>query len=123
DTDVFTTFEGDNTVLLQLVTKGLLTHYRASFGALDPKDMARFVAGQFLGVVIERTAARSLIERLVDATRRRGESDVRDRGWQLDLLEDRETHLVEGLARRLRRAGSNEAAFEAFNNAQDHVLK
>ena len=25
DTDVFTTFEGDNTVLLQLVAKGLLT--------------------------------------------------------------------------------------------------
>ena len=28
DTDVFTTFEGDNTVLLQLVAKGLLTGYR-----------------------------------------------------------------------------------------------
>ncbi|MBB4930223.1 acyl-CoA oxidase [Lipingzhangella halophila] len=123
DTDVFTTFEGDNTVLLQLVAKGLLTHYRDSFGALDPKEMARFVAGQFLGVVIERTAARPLIERLVDATRRRGESDIRDRGWQLDLLEDREKHVVEGLARRLRRTGSGTAAFEAFNDAQDHVLK
>ena len=30
DTDVFTTFEGDNTVLLQLVAKGLLTSYRAT---------------------------------------------------------------------------------------------
>ena len=36
DTDVFTTFEGDNTVLLQLVAKGLLTDYRESFGKLDP---------------------------------------------------------------------------------------
>ena len=27
DTDVFTTFEGDNTILLQLVAKGLLTDY------------------------------------------------------------------------------------------------
>src|SRR3712207_8557762 len=35
DTDVFTTFEGDNTVLLQLVAKGLLTGYRDAFGSLD----------------------------------------------------------------------------------------
>ncbi len=123
DSDVFTTFEGDNTVLLQLVAKGLLTRYRDSFGDLDPTEMARFVAGQFLGAVIERTAARSLIERLVDATRRRGDSDITDRGWQLDLLEDREKHVVETLARRLRRAGTGTAAFDAFNDAQDHVLK
>lgn len=31
DTDIFTTFEGDNTVLLQLVAKGLLTEFRKSF--------------------------------------------------------------------------------------------
>ena len=36
DTDVFTTFEGDNTVLLQLVAKGLLTDYRESFGRARP---------------------------------------------------------------------------------------
>ncbi len=35
DTDVFTTFEGDNTVLLQLVAKELLTDYRDEFGELD----------------------------------------------------------------------------------------
>ncbi|HKC27167.1 MAG TPA: acyl-CoA dehydrogenase family protein, partial [Jatrophihabitans sp.] len=35
DTDVFTTFEGDNTVLLQLVAKELLTGYRDHFGELD----------------------------------------------------------------------------------------
>jgi len=31
DTDIFTTFEGDNTVLLQLVAKGLLTEFKQSF--------------------------------------------------------------------------------------------
>ncbi|MBN8678553.1 MAG: acyl-CoA dehydrogenase family protein [Chitinophagales bacterium] len=31
DSDIFTTFEGDNTVLLQLVAKGLLTEFRQSF--------------------------------------------------------------------------------------------
>ncbi|MBB5954223.1 acyl-CoA oxidase [Saccharothrix tamanrassetensis] len=117
DTDVFTTFEGDNTVLLQLVAKGLLTSYRDHVGDLDPWGMARFVADQFVGVVIERTAARAIIDRLVS-----GSSDaLLDRGWQLRQFEDRERHVVEGLARRLRRATA-ENAFDVFNAAQDHVL-
>ena len=45
DTDVFTTFEGDNHILLQLVAKGLLTDYSSSFGDLDQLGMVRFVAG------------------------------------------------------------------------------
>ena len=36
DTDVFTTFEGDNTILLQLAAKNLLTDYKDAFGELDP---------------------------------------------------------------------------------------
>ncbi|MFI9812058.1 acyl-CoA dehydrogenase family protein [Saccharothrix variisporea] len=117
DTDVFTTFEGDNTVLLQLVAKGLLTSYRDHVGDLDPWGMARFVADQAVGVVIERTAARAIIDRLVS-----GSSDaLLDRGWQVRQFEDRERHVVEGLARRLRRA-TPENAFDVFNAAQDHVL-
>ena len=45
DTDVFTTFEGDNTVLLQLVAKGLLTDYASEFEDLDQFGMVRYVAG------------------------------------------------------------------------------
>ncbi|MFE9750625.1 acyl-CoA dehydrogenase [Saccharothrix saharensis] len=117
DTDVFTTFEGDNTVLLQLVAKGLLTSYRDHVGDLDPWGMARFVADQAVGVVIERTAARAIIDRLVS-----GSSDaLLDRGWQVRQFEDRERHVLEGLARRLRRA-SRDDAFDVFNAAQDHVL-
>ena len=36
DTDVFTTFEGDNTVLLQLVAKGLLTDYASELRGPRP---------------------------------------------------------------------------------------
>ena len=57
DTDVFTTFEGDNTVLLQLVAKNLLTDYRDAFGELDPLGLAQFVAGQALGVLSRAHAA------------------------------------------------------------------
>ena len=57
DTDVFTTFEGDNTVLLQLAAKNLLTDYRDQFGELDPLGVATFVAGQVLGTIAERRPA------------------------------------------------------------------
>ena len=124
DTDVFTTFEGDNTVLLQLVAKGLLTSYRDAFGDLDTLGIVRFGARQVADAVIERTAARSLIQRLIDATP--GHDDdvsLMDRGLHLRMFEDREKHVLEGLARRLRKAGGPGAdAFTVFNEAQDHVL-
>ncbi|MEE2048042.1 acyl-CoA dehydrogenase family protein, partial [Nocardiopsis tropica] len=105
DSDIFTTFEGDNTVLLQQLTKGLLTNFQDSFGDLDQLGLARFMAGKVFETVIERTAALPLIDRLIDAAPGRGEeASLYNRGWQLELLEDREKHVVEGLAGRLRRA-------------------
>ncbi|GAB3286734.1 acyl-CoA dehydrogenase family protein [Parasphingorhabdus pacifica] len=125
DTDVFTTFEGDNTVLLQLVAKGLLTNYKDQFDELGTVGLARFVADQFVGTVIERTAARSLVQRLVDAAPGRDEEDeVFDRGWQVRMFDEREKHVLDGVARRLRRATGKDAdPFEVFNSAQDHVLR
>lgn len=126
DTDVFTTFEGDNHVLLQLVAKELLTSYAEEVSGLDPLGMVRFVAETFADVVKERTAAAQLIQRLIDA--RPGDNDsetsLLDRGTQLSLFEDREQHVLETAARRLQRAGKDkDKAFEIFNNAQDHVVK
>jgi acyl-CoA oxidase len=48
DTDVFTTFEGDNTVLLQLVAKGLLTDYRDNFADLSPLATAWLLTEQVM---------------------------------------------------------------------------
>ena len=125
DTDVFTTFEGDNTVLLQLVAKGLLTGYRDAFGSLDGWGRAAFVAEQVREMVLERTAARSLIQRLVDAVPGRDEEvALTDRGWHLRMFEDREKHLLDGVIRRLRRgaAQKRDRQFDIFNDVQDHVL-
>ena len=102
DTDVFTTFEGDNTVLLQLVAKGLLTNYQSDFEDLGTLATVRFMAEQFAGAVIERTAARGVIERLLAAGPGRDDEAVLfDRAWQVRAFEDREQHMLEGLARRL----------------------
>ncbi|HEX4654347.1 MAG TPA: acyl-CoA dehydrogenase [Mycobacteriales bacterium] len=124
DTDVFTTFEGDNTVLLQLVAKTLLTNYREDFGALDSLGMVRFVADQVVENIVERTSARAIVQRLVDAVPGRDEEiSVMDRGWQLAQFTFREKHVLEGVTRRMRKGMSDgEDAFEIFNAVQDHVL-
>lgn len=118
DTDIFTTFEGDNTVLLQLVGKGLLTDYSAQFEDLDWFGMARFAAENVVQVALERTVARGVFTRI-----RRGDG-VRDRSWQLSLLEDRERHLTETVAARLRAGRSSGLnPFDAFNEVQPHLLE
>jgi acyl-CoA oxidase len=125
DTDVFTTFEGDNTILLQLVAKSLLTGYRDQFGELNPIETASFVAGQMWETVVERSAARELLQRLTDdlVPGREREEDLTDRDYHLALFRWREDHILSGVARRLRRGieGGGDP-FEVFNDCQDHVL-
>lgn len=126
DIDVFTTFEGDNTVLLQLLAKELLTGYRDHFGELDVLGTVRFVADQTVETLLEKVGARRILLRLRDAVPR-GDDDngtdvLRDRSWQLEMFDWREKHLLETLARRLRRAQEGDGPFAAFNAAQDHLL-
>ncbi|MDT0277301.1 acyl-CoA dehydrogenase family protein [Blastococcus goldschmidtiae] len=130
DTDVFTTFEGDNTVLLQLVAKGLLTGYRDNFGSLEGWGKVGFVADMVRETVLERTAARALIARLVDAVPGVDDVPMLERGWQLKMLEFREKHSLEGAIRRLRKNSTMEShpthpmtPFDMFNDVQDHVLR
>jgi acyl-CoA oxidase len=124
DTDIFTTFEGDNTVLMQLVAKTLLTNYQQDFGELDTIGMVRFVADQLIETVIERTAVRELARRLIDAVPGIDEdTNIHDRGWQLSLVEFRERHVLDGVARRMRQGFSEGGdPFDVFNSAQDHIL-
>jgi acyl-CoA oxidase len=125
DTDIFTTFEGDNTVLLQLVAKSLLGDYQETFGDLDTLGIVRFGARIAAGTVLERSAMRGLVQTIIDAAPRREDDDVSrfDRAMQLRLVQDREAHLVETLAGRLRRAQDPHAdAFTVFNQCQDHLV-
>ena len=124
DTDVFTTFEGDNTVLLQLVAKGLLTNFRDEFGSMDTVGLVRYVADQVVGAVLERTAARSLAQWIADVMP--GSEDgtnLLDRRYHAYLLAWREKHVLEAAARRLKKLMANGGdAFSAFNAVQDHLL-
>jgi acyl-CoA oxidase len=53
DSDIFTTFEGDNMVLLQLVAKGLLTEFKQSFHDEGFRAVLRYLGSRFSHKVAE----------------------------------------------------------------------
>ncbi|MGI9184323.1 MAG: acyl-CoA dehydrogenase [Solirubrobacteraceae bacterium] len=123
DTDVFTTFEGDNTVLMMLLARGLLTGYQAEFGALNPVELVTFVAGEAVEAVIERLFARTIFQVIGDAVSGGEDSeDLLDPDHQLALFRWREGHITASVAQRFRR-GLEEGydAFEVFRAVQDHA--
>lgn len=127
DSDVFTTFEGDNHVLLQLVAKGLLTHYAGEFENMDQLGMVRYVTNLAVETVIEKTSAHKLLERVRDLLPGGDEWDqeagLLDSEYQLAMLRFREEHMLAGVARRLKR-GMDQKAHPGvvFSQVQDHVI-
>ncbi|HWI75155.1 MAG TPA: acyl-CoA dehydrogenase [Baekduia sp.] len=125
DTDVFTTFEGDNTVLLQLAAKNLLTDFRDQLGELDPLGTASFYARQGFETVAERSAMREVLTRLADdlLPGRDDQADLATRDVQLELLRWRADHIKSGVARRLK--GGIDAGRDPFAvllDCQDHLI-
>jgi acyl-CoA oxidase len=123
DTDVFTTFEGDNHVLTQLVAKQLLTAYADDIAGMSPVDWVRFAAETVGERVLKRTAAETIIQRIIDARQdSEEEGSLFNRGTQVHMFEDREEYLLTSVARRLRAKSEEMSDFDAFNAVQDHVL-
>ncbi|MER5566149.1 acyl-CoA dehydrogenase family protein [Streptomyces goshikiensis] len=127
DSDVFTTFEGDNHVLLQLVGKGLLTDHASEFEDLDQLGMVRYVTGLAVETVIERTSAHKLLERVRDLLPGGDEWDreagLLDSEYQLAMVRFREEHMLAGLARRIKRGIDQKRDPGAvFSQVQDHVI-
>jgi acyl-CoA oxidase len=123
DTDVFTTFEGDNHVLTQLVAKELMTAYADDIKSMSPVDWVRFAANFAGDRVMKRTAAETIIQTILD-TRQDNEEEgsLFNRGTQVKMFEDREEYLLSTVARRLQGRSKESSAFDAFNAVQDHVL-
>ncbi|MDE0573130.1 acyl-CoA dehydrogenase family protein [Demequina sp. B12] len=123
DIDIFATFEGDNTVLMQLVTKALLTDYRKEWSDLDRTGVVQATARVAGEQVAEATAVNIALDRLASAVRRRPEeTTLVDRRWHALMFEDRARHSLESLARRMRAVGkTKDDQFEAFNALGEHV--
>jgi acyl-CoA oxidase len=123
DTDVFTTFEGDNHVLTQLVAKELLTAYADDIKSMSPVEWVRFAATTVGERVMKRTAAEAIMQRIVDARQdSEEEGSLFNRGTQVTMFEEREDYLLSSVARRLQAKSKEMSAFDAFNAVQDHVL-
>ncbi|MGB3331730.1 MAG: acyl-CoA dehydrogenase [Mycobacterium sp.] len=123
DIDVFTTFEGDNHVLTQLVAKQLLTTYADDIADMSPVGWVRFAAEAVGDRVLKRTAAETIIQTIVDARQdSEEEGSLFNRGTQVHMFEDREEYLLTSVARRLRGKAQDMSDFDAFNAVQDHML-
>ena len=97
DLDVYATFEGDNTVLYQLVAKRLLSDYAAAVKAGGRGEVARLVAGRAADVALHRTPLIRAAQTLADVgDARRSVNSLRDEVG--DLLVDRVETMVADLA-------------------------
>ncbi|MCG7425490.1 acyl-CoA dehydrogenase [Kocuria rhizophila] len=126
DLDVYVTFEGDNTILLQLVAKRLLNDYSAEFKNADVGVMARYVADRATEAGFNRSGLRKLTQAFSDTgDSRKSVNALRDPAAQRALLTDRVQTMIGDIADELRAAArkSRTEQAEAFNNNQNRLLE
>lgn len=114
DLEVFQTFEGDNTVLLQLLAKSLLTGFKSRFAGKGIGGIARHLAARTRTAVAEKNAV---------AIRRTDAKHLRDRDFHLAALRFREEHLLGSVAARLKkRLDARMEAEVAMLEIQEHLV-
>ena len=125
DLDVYATFEGDNTVLLQLVAKRLLGDYAKQFAGADIGAMAGYLAEQVSDLAFNRSGLRRLAQNVADfGSTARSIDYVRSTDSQRQLLTDRVHTMVAAVADHLRPATKlppHEAA-ELMNQHQSALV-
>lgn len=108
DIEIFTTFEGDNTVLAQLAGKAMLGAYRKQLATGGNRAVLRAVGKRVASAL---------------GARRAGGEAVSDRAWQLAAFRFREEHLVETCAARIKKRLDDGMEGEAAILAvQEHVV-
>jgi acyl-CoA oxidase len=114
DTDIYTTFEGDNTVLMQLVAKSRLTEFKREFSSMNAFSLLNYLAGQAATAITEMNP---LIVRNTD------ETHLLDPEFHLNAFRYRERTILTSAARRLKRhIDSGMDSFDAFNVCQHHMV-
>ncbi|HIW99217.1 MAG TPA: acyl-CoA dehydrogenase family protein [Candidatus Nesterenkonia stercoripullorum] len=125
DLDVYVTFEGDNTVLQQLVAKRLLSDYAAEFSDADAGALSRFVVSQAQSTVLHRFGLRRTIQSVQDTgDERRSANWFKQTEVQRSLLTDRCRQMVMDAATALRSAAKlpMKDQAEVFNRNQDALI-
>lgn len=114
DTDIFTTFEGDNTVLMQLVAKGMLTDYNQSFHNEGYRAVIKHIYTQ----VSNKMSSLNPVN-----TRNTNYSHLIDRAFHLHAFKFRETKLLISLSERMRSYIKKRVdGHQAFLKCQTHMI-
>lgn len=103
DLDVYATFEGDNTILLQLVAKRLLSDYTSELKNVDRAGIGRFIAQRAEVLAKRHTPWARLGQSVSDrGNARRAFDSMRSAEFQEEMLADRARVKVEEVALALR---------------------
>lgn len=115
DTEIYTTFEGDNTVLMQLVAKNRLGEFRKQFSEMNIATIFSYVLDQAKTAVTEKNPF---------ATRNTDDSHLKDPEFHLHAFQYREKELVSSAARRFKRLVDDGLdTFDAANIMHPHMLQ
>jgi acyl-CoA oxidase len=114
DTDIFTTFEGDNTVLMQLVAKGQLTEFKQSFHDEGYRAVVRYLYTRFSNKVTELNPVQ---------TRNTSTDHLLSRDFHKDAFMYREQKLLITLSQRMQDYLKKRVdPYQAFLKCQTHML-
>lgn len=114
DTEIYTTFEGDNTVLMQLVAKNRLSEFRKKYGKMDASGIIDYVLDKAKTAIAEKNPI---------AKRNTAPEHLLGHEFHLHAFEYREKTLLESAAQRFKKL-INEGldAYDAFNVAQHQMI-
>ena len=114
DTEIYTTFEGDNTVLMQLVAKNRLAEFRKSFGEMGSFGIINYVY---------ENAKVAFAEKNPIATRRTDEEHLLDSQFHLQAFQHREKTILGSAANRIKKlVDGGLEAYDAFNVVQHQMI-
>jgi acyl-CoA oxidase len=116
DTDVFTTFEGDNTVLMLQVAKGLLSDFRREYRDMNLLGMVRFMVDEVSTRISELNPV---------ITRKTDSEHLRSQDFQRAAFEYRADQMLLSVGQRLQRRIKERdmEPFDAFVDVQDHLVQ
>lgn len=114
DTEIYTTFEGDNTVLMQLTAKNRLSEFRKSFGEMGSFGIIHYVYENAKSVIAEKNPL---------AIRKTDEAHLLDSEFHLQAFQHREKTILASAAKRIKKLIDNGLeAYDAFNVVQHQMI-
>ena len=126
DLDIYTTFEGDNNVLLQLVGRRLLGDYSKEFSNPSFTVLTRYVAERAEHSLYQRSGLRRVVQQVTDVgSDRRSAAWLKDTEVQRNLFTDRVRTQIAEVADALRPVAKKSQAEQAqvFNENQYELIK